>query len=84
MAALAAAGLVDELQLYVAPLLLGGAAAPTPMSGPGLPAASAIPMHLEEVSTDAAGGVRLRYRFGSRQGPPTYDTQTNPDPRSRP
>ena len=43
VAALLEAGLVDELQLAVAPLLFGGETAPTPVGGPGWPLAQAHP-----------------------------------------
>jgi len=60
VAALLAEGLVDELRLFVAPLLLGGAASPTPVAGPGLPAAAAIQIHLQSVER-MDGGVVLHY-----------------------
>ena len=61
VAALLAEGLVDELRLYVAPLILGGADAPTPVGGPGIQRGSAVELSLEDVHADPDGGVVLRY-----------------------
>ncbi len=56
--------LVDELTIYVAPLLFGGAAAPTTADGSGLIRSEAIPLKLVEARTlDQVGGVLLRYRL---------------------
>jgi 2,5-diamino-6-(ribosylamino)-4(3H)-pyrimidinone 5'-phosphate reductase len=68
VAALLAAGLVDELRLAVAPLLFGGEDAPTPVSGPGWPRDQAIPLTLLETDVDADGDVVLRYAV-RRAGP---------------
>jgi 2,5-diamino-6-(ribosylamino)-4(3H)-pyrimidinone 5'-phosphate reductase len=59
-------GLVDEVTVYIAPLIFGGATAPTLAAGPGLERNKALPMQL--VSTEAweDGGVLLRYRLESR------------------
>lgn len=55
-------GLVDELNVYVAPLIFGGQAAPTLAAGPGLTRSSAIPMRLVAAEVlDEDGGVLLRY-----------------------
>lgn len=62
VAALLAGDLVDEIRLYVAPMILGGAAAPTPVDGPGIRRGSAVEMHLEEFSADPDGGLLLRYK----------------------
>jgi 2,5-diamino-6-(ribosylamino)-4(3H)-pyrimidinone 5'-phosphate reductase len=61
VAGLLDAGLVDELHLYVAPLLLGGAGGPTPVGGAGRHRASAIPLRLQAVATHPDGGLVLRY-----------------------
>lgn len=60
VAALLAGGLVDELQLFVAPLLLGGAGAPSPVDGPGFPAAAALHIRLASVER-IEQGIVLRY-----------------------
>jgi diaminohydroxyphosphoribosylaminopyrimidine deaminase/5-amino-6-(5-phosphoribosylamino)uracil reductase len=36
------AGVVDRVVVFIAPLLLGGRAAPSPMAGPGLPLKDAL------------------------------------------
>ena len=61
VAALLAAGLVDELQLAMAPLLFGGDTAPTPVGGPGWSREAAIGLHLLESSTSPDGDVIVRY-----------------------
>ena len=76
VAALVAEGLVDEVRVYVAPLLLGGAGAPTPLDGPGLPPDAAVRLRLEGVSPDPGGGVLLRYVLGAWIGPRPYDPST--------
>jgi 2,5-diamino-6-(ribosylamino)-4(3H)-pyrimidinone 5'-phosphate reductase len=55
-------GLVDELEVYVAPLVFGGATAPTLADGPGLPRALALTLVCSEVRPDDTGGVVLRYK----------------------
>lgn len=55
-------GLVDELTVYVAPLIFGGEMAATMAAGPGLVRSAAIPLRLIDVQVaDDAGGVLLRY-----------------------
>jgi 2,5-diamino-6-(ribosylamino)-4(3H)-pyrimidinone 5'-phosphate reductase len=61
VAALLAAGLVDELQLAMAPLLFGGDTAPTPVGGPGWSREAAIGLQLLETSTSPDGDVIVRY-----------------------
>jgi 2,5-diamino-6-(ribosylamino)-4(3H)-pyrimidinone 5'-phosphate reductase len=61
VAALLADGLVDELSLYVAPLIIGGATSPTPVAGPGIRRAESIELDLAEARSDGDGGVVLRY-----------------------
>jgi len=61
VAALLEAGLVDELQLAIAPLLFGGETAPTPVGGSGWSRDAAIGLDLAETSTSKDGDVVLRY-----------------------
>jgi 2,5-diamino-6-(ribosylamino)-4(3H)-pyrimidinone 5'-phosphate reductase len=61
VAALLEAGLVDELQLAVAPLVFGGETAPTPVGGPGWSRAEARDLFLVEAETSTDGDVVLRY-----------------------
>jgi 2,5-diamino-6-(ribosylamino)-4(3H)-pyrimidinone 5'-phosphate reductase len=56
-------GLVDELLMYVAPLVFGGESAPTPASGEGLVRDQAIPLELAQVEQWEDGGVLLHYRL---------------------
>ena len=56
-------GLVDELTVYVAPMIFGGASAPTLADGLGLPRDAAIEMKLIDVERWEDGGVFLRYKF---------------------
>ncbi|MEO1096008.1 MAG: RibD family protein [Cyanobacteria bacterium J06638_28] len=61
--------LVDELYLTICPLLLGGATAPTPVDGEGLPVTLARQLDLIQVETEGTE-VFLCYR---RARPRTYD-----------
>lgn len=54
-------GLVDELQMYVAPLIFGGAGAPTPAAGAGLPRDQAIALRRTAVEVWEDGGLVLHY-----------------------
>ncbi|MGE5375730.1 MAG: dihydrofolate reductase family protein [Bacteroidota bacterium] len=54
-------GLVDEVTAYVAPLIFGGAAAPTLAGGAGLERNEAIPMKLASAEAWEDGGVLLKY-----------------------
>jgi 2,5-diamino-6-(ribosylamino)-4(3H)-pyrimidinone 5'-phosphate reductase len=54
-------GLVDEVRMYLAPLVFGGAAAPTLADGDGLARDAAIRLGAPEVETWPDGGVVLRY-----------------------
>jgi 5-amino-6-(5-phosphoribosylamino)uracil reductase len=58
-AAWVAAGCVDRIELSIAPRLFGAAAAPTPLDGPGLPAA--VDLTLTGVE-EADGCLFLSYR----------------------
>ncbi|HZW01809.1 MAG TPA: dihydrofolate reductase family protein [Candidatus Deferrimicrobium sp.] len=62
VAALLEGGLVDELQLAMAPLLFGGDTAPTPVGGPGWPLAQAVRLSLLGTAVDDDGVVILRYQ----------------------
>lgn len=54
-------GLVDEVTAYVAPLVFGGANAPTMAGGPGLERGEAIPLKLVRAEPWEDGGVLLKY-----------------------
>jgi 2,5-diamino-6-(ribosylamino)-4(3H)-pyrimidinone 5'-phosphate reductase len=55
-------GLVDELSLYIAPLIFGGASAPTLADGPGFSPGQDAGLHLGSVERiDDIGGVLVHY-----------------------
>lgn len=56
-------GLVDELTLYIAPMIFGGANAPTLADGLGVPRAAAIEMRLQHIQQWDDGGVVLKYKI---------------------
>jgi 2,5-diamino-6-(ribosylamino)-4(3H)-pyrimidinone 5'-phosphate reductase len=56
-------GLVDEITVYVAPMIFGGGSAPTLAAGAGLKRSEAIPLKTVEVETWEDGGVFLKYQF---------------------
>jgi 2,5-diamino-6-(ribosylamino)-4(3H)-pyrimidinone 5'-phosphate reductase len=56
-------GLVDEVTAYVAPMIFGGASAPTLAAGSGLERKSSIPLQLMEVEKWDDGGVLLKYQL---------------------
>jgi 2,5-diamino-6-(ribosylamino)-4(3H)-pyrimidinone 5'-phosphate reductase len=56
-------GAVDEVTMYVAPMLFGGGSAPTLADGPGLARDAAIPLELVEAEKWEDGGVLLHYRL---------------------
>lgn len=56
-------GLVDELTAYMAPMIFGGASAPTLAAGLGLERSEAIPLKLIDVEQWDDGGVLLKYHF---------------------
>jgi len=56
-------GLVDELMIYIAPMIFGGENTPTLASGFGLVRNEAIAMKLKNVETHEDGGVLLTYKL---------------------
>ena len=54
-------GLVDEVHAYLAPLVFGGASAPTLADGPGLARDAAVRLNRQDVEVHEDGGVVLRY-----------------------
>ncbi len=56
-------GLVDEVLIYVAPMIFGGAHAPTLADGTGNPREKALEMKLTDVERWDDGGVVLKYKF---------------------
>ena len=56
-------GLVDELMIYIAPMIFGGDNALTLASGFGLVRNEAIAMKLKNVETHEDGGVLLTYKL---------------------
>ena len=61
-AALLKERLVDEVTIYVAPLIFGGADAPTLAGGPGFPRDEAIRLQELDVEQLEDGGVVIHYR----------------------
>ena len=56
-------GLVDEIMAYMAPMIFGGASAPTLAAGPGLERSAAIPLKLIHCESWNDGGVFLNYQI---------------------
>jgi 2,5-diamino-6-(ribosylamino)-4(3H)-pyrimidinone 5'-phosphate reductase len=56
-------GLVDEIMLYIAPMIFGGAHAPTLADGLGLTRNNAVALKLMNVETHEDGGIVLRYKL---------------------
>jgi 2,5-diamino-6-(ribosylamino)-4(3H)-pyrimidinone 5'-phosphate reductase len=56
-------GLVDELMIYVAPMIFGGANAPTLADGLGLTRNDAIALKLSNIETHEDGGILLHYKL---------------------
>ena len=56
-------GLVDELMMYIAPMVFGGANAPTPADGVGAPRDAAIELKLTGGEQWEDGGALLRYKI---------------------
>jgi 2,5-diamino-6-(ribosylamino)-4(3H)-pyrimidinone 5'-phosphate reductase len=54
-------GVVDEVSTYVAPMIFGGANAPTMAAGSGLERGEAIPLKLVSAEAWEDGGVLLKY-----------------------
>lgn len=59
-------GLVDELTVYVAPLVFGGESAPTLAAGPGLARGAALSLKLVDAQAWEDGGVLLHYKIPGR------------------
>jgi len=55
-------GLVDELSVYIAPMIFGGESAPTAAAGSGVTRVAAIPLKLVETEVHEDGGVVLQYQ----------------------
>jgi 2,5-diamino-6-(ribosylamino)-4(3H)-pyrimidinone 5'-phosphate reductase len=60
-------GLVDEVHLYVAPMIFGGNNAPTLADGGGMLRTEAIKLVQNGVDVDDDGGVLLRYKVEPRE-----------------
>jgi 2,5-diamino-6-(ribosylamino)-4(3H)-pyrimidinone 5'-phosphate reductase len=56
-------GLVDELMIYIAPMIFGGSNAPTPADGIGVLRDLAIEMDLLNVLQWEDGGIVLKYKI---------------------
>ncbi len=56
-------GLVDEVMMYLAPMIFGGATAPTMADSLGVPRDEAIELKLMDVEKWEDGGVFLRYKI---------------------
>jgi 2,5-diamino-6-(ribosylamino)-4(3H)-pyrimidinone 5'-phosphate reductase len=56
-------GLADELTAYIAPIIFGGATAPTMADGAGRPGTAALPLKLVRSEAWEDGGVLLHYQF---------------------
>jgi riboflavin biosynthesis pyrimidine reductase len=55
-------GLVDELTMYIAPMIFGGQSAPTAAAGAGVARGAAIPLKLVHSEVHEDGGVVLKYQ----------------------
>jgi 2,5-diamino-6-(ribosylamino)-4(3H)-pyrimidinone 5'-phosphate reductase len=72
-------GLVDELIVYIAPLIFGGDTAPTLANGTGLMRSAAIPLKLADAQVlDEDGGVLLRYVYQKIENGEDNDAYTPP------
>ena len=60
-AAMFAEGLIDEVRLYIAPLIFGGANAPTLADGIGLSSDQAVRLDLKNAEALSDGGILLTY-----------------------
>ncbi len=73
-------GLVDELSLFIAPVIFGGASAPTPAAGEGFARDQALALELVDFDQWEDGGVLLRYRPKMQTQSPEKKEE-NPDSR---
>jgi 2,5-diamino-6-(ribosylamino)-4(3H)-pyrimidinone 5'-phosphate reductase len=55
-------GLVDEIMLYVSPMIFGGGNAPTLADGLGLTRENAVALKLQNIEPHEDGGIVLRYK----------------------
>jgi 2,5-diamino-6-(ribosylamino)-4(3H)-pyrimidinone 5'-phosphate reductase len=60
-------GLVDEVQLFIGPLIFGGATAPTLADGAGLASKAAVRLKRVDVDLGEDGGIVLRYKVEQRE-----------------
>ena len=56
-------GLVDEVTAYIAPMIFGGASAPTMVAGSGFERSAALPLKLIHVEKWEDGGVLIKYQI---------------------
>lgn len=56
-------GFINELTIYIAPMIFGGERAPTLASGLGLVRSETIPLKLTNVETHEDGGILLNYKL---------------------
>jgi riboflavin-specific deaminase-like protein len=56
-------GLVDEITAYMAPMIFGGATAPTMADGHGVPRYAALYLKLVDVEKWGDGGFLVRYKL---------------------
>ncbi len=56
-------GLVDEIMMYIAPMIFGGASAPTMADSLGIPREESVELKLMDVQKWEDGGVFLRYKI---------------------
>lgn len=70
IAALLQAGLVDEIHLYIAPLIFGGASAPTLADGPGFQRSNAIALQRDAVEALPDGGLLVHYTVTHQEKTP--------------
>lgn len=64
------AGLLDEMYIYIGPMIIGGKSAPTPVDGEGFAGAPDIFPPLDLISSEAMdGGVLLRWRVLGKESP---------------
>ena len=63
-------GLIDEVLIYLAPMIFGGANSPTLADGLGVTRDHALNMHLTGVEPWDDGGVILKYKFFDQRREP--------------